>query len=98
MNKKWNKYIRAIVAVTVITCMSATQIITANAAHSDIKTDAWYASAVDTLVKHGVVNDGGNFDPNRNITRAEFVTMLSKVGKADLSKYATDKQIGRAHV
>ena len=91
MSKRWNKYIRAIVAVTVITCMSAAQIITANAAHSDIKADAWYASAVDTLVKHGVVNDGGNFDPNRNITRAEFVTMLSKVGKADLSKYATDK-------
>ena len=49
-----------------------------NTAFSDVSDSAWYAAAVKTLASIGGINGytDGTFRPNRNVTRAEFVTML----------------------
>ncbi len=43
----------------------------------DVSPADWFAKAVDELYAYGVIRGGsdGNFNPNRTITRAEFVTM-----------------------
>lgn len=45
----------------------------------DVKTDRWSYSAIQLLVAKGAVSgyEDGNFQPTKNITRAEFVKILS---------------------
>lgn len=46
----------------------------------DVSKDAWYYDAVTTLASHKILQgDGGRFWPNDNITRAEFITILSRL-------------------
>jgi len=47
---------------------------------SDVKADAWYGKAVLTLASMGIITgyNGGTFQPNRNITRAEFTVMAMR--------------------
>lgn len=47
---------------------------------SDVPTDAWYATAVNTLASLGIVNGIGNgqFAPDRPITRAEFTVIAMR--------------------
>ena len=47
---------------------------------TDVKTGAWYQPKVDALAELGVITGKGEgkFAPTANITRAEFVTILSK--------------------
>ena len=47
---------------------------------TDVPADAWYAQAVNTLASLGIVNGvgGGAFDPDRSITRSEFVVMAMR--------------------
>lgn len=49
-----------------------------NITFSDVSDSAWYATAVKTLASIGVINGykDGTFCPGKNVTRAEFVTML----------------------
>gem|GEM_PF-2062474 len=51
-----------------------------SASFSDVSSGAWYYEAVITLADKGVISGytDGTFRPNASITRAEFVTMLSK--------------------
>lgn len=53
--------------------------------------NSWYFEAVDKAVTAGLFVGGsdGNFAPNRDITRIEFVTVLAKVAGADLSSYSS---------
>ena len=46
----------------------------------DVANTAWYAAAVNTLASMGIVNGVGDnkFEPERNITRAEFATICSR--------------------
>ena len=45
----------------------------------DVKSDAWYAEAVNKLASYGVISgSGGAFRPEALISRAEFLTILSK--------------------
>lgn len=48
---------------------------------SDVSSRSWYATAVNTLASHGILNGtgGGKFEPNAAITRAQFVTMVSRL-------------------
>jgi len=48
---------------------------------ADVSSEAWYNNAISTLQNAGVVQgyDGDMFHPNAHITRAELVTMLSRV-------------------
>lgn len=50
---------------------------------SDVKSDAWYSEAVNHLVAEGILSGkgDGNFHPNDNITRAEFITILKNLSK-----------------
>ena len=54
--------------------------ITIAADFSDVPTDAWYATAVNTLASLGIVNGigGGRFAPDRPITRAEFTVIAMR--------------------
>jgi GH43 family beta-xylosidase/uncharacterized protein YjdB/sucrose-6-phosphate hydrolase SacC (GH32 family) len=49
----------------------------------------WYADSVNYLSARGIINGKGNgqFAPNANITRAEFVSILANLAGADLSAY-----------
>lgn len=49
----------------------------------DVPEDAWYAKAVNTLASLGAVKGvgDGRFEPERNITRAEFATIASNFAK-----------------
>lgn len=49
-------------------------------AFADVADNAWYAAAVNTLASMGIVNGVGDnkFEPERNITRAEFATICSR--------------------
>ncbi len=53
--------------------------IIANTTFSDVPSNAWYTPAVNKLASYGVMSGNeGKFYPNNNITRAEFVTILSR--------------------
>lgn len=56
---------------------------------SDIS--GWYNGPITFLAARGIISGKGNgiFDPNANITRAEFVQILANLAGADLSKYTT---------
>ena len=49
----------------------------------DVAEDAWYATAVNTLAALGIVKGIGNqtFEPDREITRAEFVAMCARFAR-----------------
>lgn len=57
------------------------------AAFTDVPDGAWYATAVDYAVSHGMFSGTGNgtFSPMTPMTRGMIVTVLSSVSKADLS-------------
>lgn len=56
---------------------------------ADVPEWEWYASHVNALVKRGVVSgiNCWTFEPARNVTRAEFVTMLAKAAGVDTTQY-----------
>ncbi len=45
---------------------------------TDVKTGAWYKSYVDALYAKGIITprEGNKFEPDKNITRADFIKML----------------------
>ncbi len=53
------------------------------ASFKDVPTDAWYATAVNTLASLGIVAGvgNGNYEPNRAITRAEFCAIAARFTK-----------------
>ena len=56
----------------------------------DVPEDAWYYDAAYYCAGKGYItgNDKGEFMPNANLTREQFVVILARVAGADLSKYA----------
>ena len=56
----------------------------------DVKENAWYYNAVEFAVNKGYFsgNDDGTFAPSKNITRQDFVVVLSRIAGANLSKYS----------
>ena len=59
-----------------------------NVRFTDVKDDAWYATAVRTLAGMGVINGygDGRFQPGKSITRAEFTAMSMRFAKSDASE------------
>lgn len=58
----------------------------AAASFSDVDPNAWYAEYVEDVCSLGIMTGkgGGKFDPEGNVTRAEFVTVLKRIsGDAD---------------
>lgn len=70
---------------------------------TDVRREMWFCSAVSTMAAMGVIDDdGGVFEPNAEITRAELAVMLSrcktndpvrKVTFADVSGHWAEKEI-----
>ena len=60
-----------------------------NISFSDVS--GWYADAVNFLVAREIISGTGDgtFDPNANITRAQFVTILAKLSGDSLSGYTS---------
>ena len=54
----------------------------------DVPANQWYAQAVETLAGLGIVSgyEDGTFGPNRNITRAEFVTIAMAFSTLETGK------------
>ncbi|MDO5707548.1 MAG: S-layer homology domain-containing protein [Andreesenia angusta] len=57
--------------------------------YEDVSLESWYYEAIDTLSMMEIVNgrEIGKFYPDDNITRAEFVTILSRVSGENISEY-----------
>ena len=57
------------------------QNLTKDNAYSDVSDTAWYAAAVSTLSKMGVISGypDGTFGPQCDITRAETMTLVNRV-------------------
>ena len=50
---------------------------------TDVPADAWYAKAVNTLASLGIIKGigSGKFDPDREISRAEFIVIATRFAK-----------------
>ncbi len=61
------------------------------ATFSDIKTH-WSKDYVEFLAARGVVNGMGEnkYEPNGNLTRGQFITMLARISSADISQYTEE--------
>ena len=59
------------------------QNVDAEPAFDDVPDGAWYATPVNVMAELGIVNGVGDdkFEPNREITRAEFTTMAMRFAK-----------------
>lgn len=59
-------------------------------AFPDVKNNAWYFRAVNFAVEKGYFsgNGDGTFAPGKNITRQDFVVVLSRIAGANLSLYS----------
>ena len=70
-------------AVTALYKMNSCPDVTYDAGFPDVEEGSWYEMAVNWAAEKGLVNgvDGVNFAPDRNITRAEFVTLLYRYEK-----------------
>ena len=56
----------------------------------DVHNDAWYLGSVEFAVEKGYFsgNGDGTFAPGKDITRQDFVVVLSRIAGANLSKYS----------
>ncbi|MCF0151389.1 MAG: S-layer homology domain-containing protein [Firmicutes bacterium] len=56
---------------------------------TDVAADSWYQAYVNDLYERDIIHgfSDGSFKPNSSITRAQFVTILANMAKADLSSY-----------
>ena len=84
------------------------QNLTKDNAYSDVSDTAWYAAAVSTLSKMGVISGypDGTFRPNAPITRAEFAAMIARFDETaksadtpftDISGHWAENEIGKAY-
>ena len=84
------------------------QNLTKDNACSDVSGTAWYAAAVSTLSKMGVISGypDGTFRPNASITRAEFAAMIARFDETaksadtpftDISGHWAENAIGKAY-
>lgn len=84
------------------------QNLTKDNAYSDVSDTAWYAAAVSTLSKMGVISGypDGMFRPNAPITRAEFAAMIARFDETaksadtpftDISGHWAENAIGKAY-
>ncbi|MBR7032686.1 MAG: CotH kinase family protein [Clostridia bacterium] len=77
-----------LLAAAIITVFPATALpASAAAPFSDVAPDAWYYGAVNEAYEKGLVEGRSAriFDPKGSVTRAEFVTVLSRMAGADVT-------------
>ena len=83
------KYDTATGLVTLITNHFSNYVIKYNDVRfSDVS--GWYSEYVNYLAARGIINGGnGKFNPNADITRAQFATILANLSGADLTSFTT---------
>ncbi len=82
--KRMTRVVSLLLAVVMVLSMA---VLPASAAgFRDVKTDAWYAEAVDYVTARGYMAGTGEdtFAPNAAVTRAMFVTVLAKMAGAEI--------------
>ncbi len=59
------------------------------ASFTDVASDAWYYEEISFVIEHGLFSGTGpdTFEPDRNMTRDMFVTVLARLSGADLSTF-----------
>lgn len=57
---------------------------------SDVPYSAWFRPAVTYIAARSITTEKGTFAPDRNITRAEFVAMLMRAYRIDISNPPAD--------
>ena len=68
-----------------LTAQRRDEIFTSVNSFTDVSAGNWFNKAVSSMAQGGYINGypGGYFDPDRNITRAEFVTMVARFGTTE---------------
>ena len=71
-------------------CMECGNSQTGNYLFPDVHSNAWYYKSVEFAVEKGYFsgNGDGTFGPGNNITRQDFVVVLSRIAGANLSQYS----------
>ena len=66
---------------------------------ADVPQDAWYAEAVNEMIGYSLVSgyEDGSFRPDAKITRAEFVTILSRISHDDIGTDKTFSDVPKTH-
>ena len=66
---------------------------------TDVPQDAWYAAAVEEMTGYSLVSGykDGTFRPDANITRAEFVTILSRIPHDDIGTEGSFSDVPKTH-
>lgn len=66
---------------------------------TDVPQDAWYAAAVGEMTGYSLVSGyaDGTFRPDANITRAEFVTILSRIPHDDIGTEGSFSDVPKTH-
>ena len=72
--------------------VSTATVLSDSSVFNDFVASDWFYSAVDKAVGFGIFSGKGNgvFDPNKEITRAEFVMALANLTGADLTAYTAN--------
>lgn len=70
-----------------------------DALFSDVSADAWYAEAVEEMTGYSLVSgySDGTFRPSAKITRAEFVTILSRIPHDDKGTEGSFADVPKTH-
>ena len=70
-----------------------------DALFSDVTADAWYAEAVEEMTGYSLVSgySDGTFRPSAKITRAEFVTILSRIPHDDKGTEGSFTDVPKTH-
>lgn len=78
-----------VLSLILVFCITMPMIVMAkDTIYKDVGYNKWYSRSVLFNKQTGVMQgDYFGFRPNDNITRAEFVTILSRLAKADIEKY-----------
>ena len=66
---------------------------------SDVPSNAWYATAVNTLANMKIVEGIGNgkYAPANNMTRAEFATICARIGELNATKPCSFPDVEKTH-
>lgn len=80
--KNFKKVLSLILAFVLV--LGTVSVVSADKSFSDLPSSHWGYTYVQTLVGDGTINgyQDGTFRPEANVTRAEFVKMIGKTGKA----------------
>ncbi|MBU8908051.1 S-layer homology domain-containing protein [Desertibacillus haloalkaliphilus] len=102
MNMKFNM---VLIAMILIVILIGGSIATANTSFTDVSNNHWAKSSIERMVEEGYINGypNGTFGPNDEITRAEFVSILTRMLNLDDkpnpfsdSEHWADQAIGSA--